>query len=519
MVRKWRWRLALVVTAALLIAGCTGGPSGSPAGTEQGSAQPRSGGTLTVLNQAETQGINPTKMGVIITTTRGEGLAGFALFGGLVFQDPATGKLEMSMAESVESTDNVTWTVTLRPGLVFSDGTPLDAAAVKFNWELHGAPGSTSFALPAVQAMAAINVVDARTLQVVLKAPNGQWPRSLATYAIDFIASPQSLMSTPDAPVGAGPFVLKEWLRDDHMTLVRNPRYFDAPRPYLDELVIRPVPDTQQRYNALVSGQGEIMHDSVDFRIAATAADAGYQVFTTTIGGGQGFVLNNARAPFNDVRARKAVQLGLDLDLLNELSQGGKANLARSFAAPGTPFYDGDTFPPTNKAEAQKLFDEVAADTGAPVRFTILTVPRTRPTAEGIQTLLSEYKNVEVSVQTMNATQSTVVQGDYDMGINGYFLADPDPSLFDGFSSTSSRNISRYSNPVVDAALVKGREASEEADRKDAYVTVDRALGEDVPFLPLWRLPSSMMSTSGVHGVSTIADGLLRVDLVWRDGP
>jgi peptide/nickel transport system substrate-binding protein len=514
MMRRWSARLALVLSCALVTAGCAAGGGGSSGG-DAPSSEPRPGGSLTLLNQAETLSINPTKMGVSITATRGEGLTGFSIFGGLVLQD-AAGNLEMSQAESLQTTDTTTWTLKLRPGLVFSDGTPFDAAAVKANWQRHGAPDSTSYSLPVVRAISALNVVDDRTLQIVLAAPNGQWPRSLASYPMNFIASPASLDATPQAPLGAGPFVLKEWVRDDHMTLVKNPKYFDAPRPYLDQLVIRPIPDTQQRYNALVSGQGQIMHDAVDFQVASAAEEAGFQVYKTAVGGALGFVFNQKRAPFNDVRVRKAVQLGVDLSLLNEIVQGGKADLATTLAAPGTAFYDPSVaFPPANRAEAQRLIDEVVAATGGPVKFSILTVPRTKSTAEGIQTLLSDLKGVEVSVNTMAAATATIVAGDYNLGITGYFFADPEPVLYDGFHTKSPRNFSGYSNPAVDAALVTGRSSGDESERKTAYATVQRGLVDEVPFLALWRVPSAMMYDKKVQGVKTITDGLVRIDQVW----
>jgi peptide/nickel transport system substrate-binding protein len=196
--------------------------------------------------------------------------------------------------------------------------------------------------------------------------------------------------------------------------------------------------------------------------------------------------------------------------------QGGKADLATTMAAPGTAFYDPSVaFPPANHAEAQRLIDEVVAATGGPVKFSILTVPRTQTTAEGIQTLLSDLKGVEVSVKTLAATSATIVAGDYDMGILGYFFADPEPVLYDGFNTKSPRNVMGYSNPAVDAALVTGRSSGDEGERKTAYSTVQRGLVNDVPFLALWRIPSASMYTSKVQGVATIADGLLRTDKVW----
>ncbi|WP_093086034.1 ABC transporter substrate-binding protein [Pseudonocardia oroxyli] len=459
--------------------------------------------------------MSPFKM-QIITATRGDGVVGFSLYGGLVLQDPATGDVSMSLAESLDSTDSLNWTLRLRPGLVFSDGTPFDAAAVKLNWERHGAPETTSSSLAQVKAIASTTVVDARTLRVTLAAPNGQWPRALAGNTINFIVSPSSIDTADTAPVGAGPFTLKEWVRDDHMTLVRNPKYFDAPRPYLDQLVVRPIPDAGQRYNGLVSGQGQIEFNSADFESLAQATEAGYTTYTSKLSGGIAFVLNNSRAPFNDVRVRRAVMLGLDVALLNDLVQGGRAEVTKTISAPGTPFYDpAIAYPATDRAQAQQLLDQVSGEKGGPVTFTILVNPQNRTTAEGIQTLLSEYRNIAVSVKVMDSTQSTVVQGDYDMGVSGNFFVDPEPKIYDSFHTGNPRNVSRYSNPTVDAALEKGRSSQDESERKAAYEIVQKGLIDDAATLSLWRIPSSLTHDDTVRDVSTIEDGVLRTDLVW----
>jgi len=514
---RLRLLLAVPLAAALFVGACGGGNSNSP-DRASGSvpSEPRSGGTLTLLNQTETRSLDPTKM-QIITSTRGDGLVGFALYGGLVLQDPATGKVSMSMAQSLDSTDSRVWTLKLRSGLRFSDGTTLDAAAVKFNWERHAAPGSTSSALTLVREIVSTEVVDPLTLRVTLDKPNGQWPRSLAGYPSNFIASPKSLTGNPDtAPVGAGPFVLKDWVRDDHMTLVRNPSYFDAPRPYLNELIIRPIPDATQRYNSLVAGQGQILYDSVDFKAMATAEKGGYKIFRTDLGGGFTFVLNTSRAPMNDVRVRQAIEFGLDRDVLNDLVNQGRANIVDTIAAPDTPFHDpAITYPKPDRGRAQRLIDQVVHDTGKPVTFTILTNPQNQSTAEAIQTLLSEIKGFKISVSTMDSTQATVVQGNYDMAPSGTFFVDPEPKLWDQFHSGSPRNVTRYSNPKVDAALDTARSSQNVDERRAAYAVVQRALIDDEPVLSLWRLPSSLVHDRTVQNLHTIEDGVLRADLVW----
>lgn len=490
----------------------------SSADTTAPAAEPVSGGTLTLLNQTEAAGLDPAMFRTSITGTRGDGAVGFALYGALVLDNPVTGEVEMSMAESVTSTDNLVWTLKLRPDLVFSDGSPLDAEAVKLNWERHAAPDSVSGAAGQVKAMTSIEVIDPLTVQVTLAKPNGQWSRTLALYAINFIAAPNSwLNGDPNtAPIGAGPFTFKEWVVDDHVTLERNPTYFDAPRPYVDELVIRPITDGPQRFNALQTGQGQISYDSINFQVFADAADAGYGVYQSPLSGGAIFLFNTARPPFDDMRVRRAIALGLDRDQLNEIAQRGQADVVTTFATEGTPFYDPDiTLPDADPAEAQRLIDEVVAEKGGPITFTILTNPQNQLNVEAIQTLLSQYDGLDITVQSVASPATEVVPGNFDMSVWGLFFIDPEPRMYDLLNSTSPGNWGKYSNAEVDAALVTGRTSQDLDERRDAYAFVQQAIADDPPFIAPWHFPSTLMYADTVQQVETFGDGVLRLDEVW----
>lgn len=511
--------------------------STAPEGTQPGGTQPDgtapatgpttvpaddavSGGSLTLLNQTEIASLDPAKLTTTITGTRGDGVVGFAIYGGLVLDDPVSGEVEMLLAESLTSDDGVVWTLKLRPGLVFSDGSPFDAEAVKLNWERHAAPDSVSAAAGSARTMTTIEVVDPVTVKVTLAQPNGQFPRTLALYGINFIAAPESwLNGNPDeAPIGAGPFVLEEFVRDDHITLARNPSYFNAPKPYLDELVVRPIPDGRQRWNALQSGQGQMAYNSVDFEVIAEAEEAGYGTYLTPLSGAAIFLLNNDRPPFDDVRMRRAVQLGLDVEQLNELVQRGRAEVAKTIAAEGTPFYDASVeLAAPDPVEAQRLIDEVVAENGGPVTFTILTNPQNQANAEGIQTLLSQYDGLQIDIQTVAAPTPDIVAGNYDMGISGLFFIDPEPRMYDRLRSGLPSNWTRYSNPAVDAALDTARASQDLAERQAAYEVVQQAIIDDVPFITLWRFPSTLMFDESVQHVNTFGDGILRIDQVWLD--
>jgi peptide/nickel transport system substrate-binding protein len=481
-------------------------------------AEPVSGGSLTLLSQTEAAGVDPALFRTSITGTRGDGAVGFALYGGLVLENPVTGEVDMSMAESVTSSDGLVWTLKLREGLVFSNGSPLDAEAVKLNWERYGAPDSTSGAAAPARAMSSIEVVDPLTVKITLAKPNGQWLRTLALYPLNFIAAPESwLNGNPDQePIGAGPFTLVEWVRDDHMTLKRNPTYFDAPRPYVDELVIRPIVDGRQRYNALQTGQGQLSYNSIDFQIFAEAEEAGFGLYQSPLSGGGIFLFNTARAPFDDVRVRRAIQLGLDRNALNDLVQRGLADVAATIAAEGTPFYEPSiALPEPDPAEAQRLIDEVVAEQGGPITFMITTNPQTQATTEGVLTLLSQYDGLEISIQSVASPATEVVPGNFDMSVWGVFFIDPEPRFYDLMHSASGGNWGKYSNPEVDAALDVARVSQDPAERAEAYAIVQQILVDEAPFIMPWRFPSMYMFDEVVQQVETFGDGVPLLDQIW----
>ncbi|TCN46255.1 extracellular solute-binding protein (family 5) [Rhodococcus sp. SMB37] len=149
---------------------------------------------------------------------------------------------------------------------MFTDGTPLDAAAVQFSWERLRDPALGSTAIRQVSQVATTEVLDETTLKVVLHDPNPSFPQGMPATSMNWIASPTALgngrTAFDEAPVGAGPFELTRWMRQGAIELERNPDYWDAPKPYLDAITIRAVADTNQRVNAITTGDADLSAES-----------------------------------------------------------------------------------------------------------------------------------------------------------------------------------------------------------------------------------------------------------------
>jgi peptide/nickel transport system substrate-binding protein len=449
-----------------------------------------------------------------------DGMRAVPLYDLLVAQNPVSGEIENQIAESLTSTDGSTWVLKIRPNVKFSDGTPYDAAAVKFNWERHQNPDNKSLLLAAVQNIESLTASDAQTLTVKLKSPNGQFPRVVARY-LGAIASPTALQA-PGAdfttkPVGAGPFLLKEWVRDDHITFVRNPTYWNAPRPYVDELVLKIIIDDDLRYKTLVSGGAQWMYESVPLNIDSAERD-GYTVLPSRLNGGYAFVFNMQKPPFNDVRARKIVQIGMDRERYTEVVDRGVGDPMDNVFREGSPFHDPALdIPKFDPKEAQRLIDEYVAATGGPLEFSIMTATLLKPQAEFFQAQFAQYDGVKINVDETNPTTygSRRLSGDYQAIANVTIPLDPEPDLWDGMHTSGIRNFGKYSDPAVDEALETGRASLDEMTRIGAYKTVLKALNDDAPRAFFTRYQLFHIYNDEVAGVETFEDIVPWFDRVW----
>lgn len=495
-------------------------PASSP--DEPAADEPHLGGTVTFLTYGELGGnFDPVRL-VVNTAVIADGTAGSLVYSALVATDPETRDVEPVLAESLTSDDGQVWTLVLKEGLTFSDGTPFDAEAVKFNWERHADEANASSARGVALSMSSIDVVDARTVQVTLTEPNMEFPRTLGQYSLTFIASPAAIESGTigEQPVGAGPFLLQEWARDDHMTFVRNDSYWDAPRPYLDEVVVRPIIDPSQRINAMTTGQGDVTFATKTADVARLV-DAGFVDYELKLNGGQSMLFNFASPLGGDVRFRTALRLAIDNERISELVHNGLAtDHALTWFTSGSPFYDESaTFAAPDLAEAQRLIDELAAENGGTVSFTLVAGLPNREIADAIQAQLSMLDNLDVQISAIDTgahVQQVNVQRDYVVALGNSFNLDPEPRTRDFFTTGNPRNYTNYSDPAMDAALEAGRNAGSLEARRAAYKTVEQLINEQNAMVVVSRSDHHIVyDGERLQNMRFLEDGVVQWDSVW----
>ncbi|MEU6644429.1 ABC transporter substrate-binding protein [Saccharomonospora sp. NPDC046836] len=517
MIRKGRFLAATVTcVAAAAMAGCSGPTAGSP---EEPVGDPVAGGTAHILMITEPRALDPAVMSNVWALNA---VLGNALYGTLLTNDENTGEIHYEMAESFTTEDNgVTFELMLRQGLTFSDGSPLDAEAVKFNWDRLRDPVTGSTAIRDAALIASTEVVDARTLEVTLRTPVPNYAQAVVANQLNWIASPKALQAGPQAfdanPVGAGPFTLKSWTRQDRIELVRNPGYWDAPKPYLDAITLRAAPDTTQRLNTLTSGGADVAVET-NWSSIATARERGVSADVQPLGGGQGLSMNMRRAPFNDERARKAVAAALDLKAIDLAVYNGKGEIPATLFVESSPFYSDFQLTTQDKATAQRLFDELAAE-GKKVSFTFTSypTPEAKGAAESVQAQLSAFDNVDVSVQTVDfgGMPRIYAEHDFDMIISSSLLLDPEPQLWTNFHGQSPANMSGVDDEQLNEALQAGRTSTSVAERKAAYQVVQERLSALVPTIFYTRASPSVLAAENVHGVVQYGFGSLLPEELW----
>src|SRR5438105_10441108 len=246
------WVRGLACAAlALAIAACFAGNA---------SAQ-KQGGSITVGLELDIPGLDPLKVGVYDTAAE---TAAALIFDTLTTLDD-TGRAVPKLAESwTHSDDYKIWTYKLRPGVKFHDGTPFNAQAVAFNLARQKDPNNHCRCAFYIQGTEKVEALDDLTVVFHLRDPAVDHPSVIAPSAVNNpIHSSAAMQKLGDDynrnPVGTGPFVLKPWLAGDRLVLERNPDYWNPALPYLDRVVLRPLPDAQARYASLRSGESDLV--------------------------------------------------------------------------------------------------------------------------------------------------------------------------------------------------------------------------------------------------------------------
>lgn len=399
---------------------------------------------------------------------------------------PVGGTLQPLLLQSLtESADRLSWMLVVRDGVKFQDGTPFDAAAVKFNLDRQQA---SPYNGPSINLITNTDVVDPKTVKVTLKQPWTGFPAALST-VVGIMASPASLADTTKAarnPVGTGPFQFTEWVSGDHISVKKFDGYWGAQGALVDSIVFKFVPDETARYTALKAGDLDAIATTT-VTTSKQAASEGYPVISAPPSGYGLLLLNTTKAPLDDIRVRQALNIGWDRDAIAKAFNGDDtAHAGFGPYPPGNKWYVAPTTVPSyDAAKAKALIKEY----GKAVKIKLLIPSGNQTTIDSLNSMAQNWNdegmNVTVEqVPDLTTYVTTVISGNYQMAgwINGLSI-DPDGSYFNQFHTGGSGNFEHYSSPALDALLDQGRISTDEAQRMNVYGQAQQILRNDVPVI------------------------------------
>jgi peptide/nickel transport system substrate-binding protein len=506
---------AITAISSLLLIGCSPGPSTS----SDNAGDPVSGGQLVMAREADASTLMPAD------ATDNESIWTVEeIYDTLVIPSADGEKLNPSLATAwVQSEDKLSWTFTLKPGLTFSDGSPLTSADVKFSLEAASDPELPSGFLN--ERIAAVEAPSPETVVVKTKSAWSPLPSVLALYANSIVPENYGGLTREEfakAPVGSGPFKVKNWIRGQQLELVRNTAYWGKDRPYLDGVTFVTVPDANTRATQLQGGQITVNEAPAASSFAALASTPGLKASAFDSSLTSFLTLNNTRAPFNDAHVRRAVAFAIDREAILKAAYFGQGAAAGSFLSPAYWAYDagvkGRQF---SLDEAKKEMAKSSQPKGFAVNILVTSGNATQLTiAQILQSELAEI-GITVSINQMEpaAQRAARKSMDYDMSISVATtdITDPDEMVrFIAVQAGGSNALyTGYVDQEVSELATKAAELSDQAERVKIYSTIQQEVDEDQPMVPLFYLPALYSYSDTVHGFQPSITGNYNLVNTW----
>jgi len=499
--------LGPVLAVALAALAACSSPAGSTAGTS--SSKPVHGGSLVVAIDAQPTGFDPV--------TADDPSPGAASVSNEIFSTltapTATGAYAPYLAKSITgNADDSVWTITLRPGMEFADGTPINAAAIQYNLARVEASGG------GFTEVKSFKVTSPLTLVVTMKAPWAAFPAALSGQP-GWIASPTALKSEGKGfatkPVGSGPYELQSWSQGNQIVLVRNPHFWRKGLPYISKVTYKIITDSSARLSALQAGNVDAAEVQPSQAIAAGVNSNSSQYQWQYLANGVDLVyFNTGVAPLNNLTARQAVIAATDRTALIKSVWQNVGGVANSPIPSNNPFYTPVSAPVFDLAHAKQLVAQYKQQTGKPLTLTLSS--SNDPTQElEAQALQSMWQAAGITVklaapQEAGTYSETVVGKKFQAAIFGFPpILDPDQWYTLIWTPQGVLNVANYKNPAIGAALLKGSSDPSLSARKADYAIVNNQLASQAYTLFLHVSVNEFAVRSSVHGLNslTLPDG------------
>jgi peptide/nickel transport system substrate-binding protein len=419
------------------------------------------------------------------------------------------------------------YTLKLRDGVKFHDGTEFNADAVKFNFDrwrdtknpYHKGGGSetSEFSYYSGQfggfdddsVIESVDVVDEYTVRFSLKEPQGPFTRNL-TMSPFAIASPTAIKKNVDdfwqEPVGTVPYKCVTWERNSQVRVKANDNWWgsDLPAsqgyggPHLKQVIIKSIPDNTQRVAALTGNQLNGADGLVPDDVPTIEQQEGFKLVfrpPNTVGY---LAMNNEKAPFDDPQVRQAFNYAINIPQIVESVLRGTGEVASNYMPSLLPFFNKSIKPyPYDPDKAKQMLKDAGA-ANLKTELWYMPIPRPyMPDAKSVaQVMQQNLEKVGVSAKLVTYEWATYLtktnSGEHTTCLLGWTGDNGDPDNFlnvllnsASATETDALNVAYYKNPEVDKLLEKGQTTVDEGVRRDAYYKAQEIMHQDAPWVPI----------------------------------
>jgi len=549
--RRRFWAVALIAAFALIAAACGGTATTTTTaapGTTAATTTTAAPGTTAATTTTAASGMKTIIIGTTDTIASLDPADAYATRDWELIKNTGEGLMKwvpgtadelvpgLATAAPTVSDDGLTYTVTLKDGIKFGDGTDLTAQvyADSINRVLTIGPDcpngvADALVTPYVQS---VEAPDANTVVFHLKQPVAYFPELLATGPY-IPADPNIFPATecvlfPPAPIyGVGPWYISQYTQKEQVVLEPNPNYTGEYKPQVDQIIVKYFSDPQTMSLALQNGEIDVAWRFLGTELISELQDVPNLTVGTINGGAIRYlIINHTMAPFDDDNVRKAVASIIDRDAISDTVYGGQVSPLYSQVPPGflgaNEAFDNQYQSP-NMQEAQDYLTAAGYSADSPLEIQLYYPPEHygASTAQWMQVIQQQLEStgmIKVTLESVEwSTYVTSLTGGeaYPAGVLGWFFDYPDPSNYlepfvynggEGTNVTEKAEGSPTGVGIDDKAqqlvdlLVQAASETDSAKRADLYGQAQDIYADLVVTLPLFFEPEHVVFADYIHG-------------------
>jgi glutathione transport system substrate-binding protein len=432
---------------------------------------------------------------------------------------------------STVSADGLTYTIVLRKGVKFQDGTDFKADAVKVNFDRVTNPANKLKRYNLFEVIARTDVVNDYTVKITLKKPFSAF--------INVLAHPSAAMISPTAlakwgkeiatnPVGTGPFKFVEWKQTDYLKVAKNPAYWKKGLPHVDTLTFRPVADNNARAAIVETGEAQfaypVPYEQAEILKSKPALEvvSGPGIFARFI------ALNTRKKPFDNLKVRQAVNYAINKEALVKVAFAGYASPAEGVIPPGVDSHYKTGPWPYDLAKAKALLAEAGYPNGFDIElWSIYTHTTARKVTEFVQQQLSQV-GIRAKITLLETGQRIEKVENLQKPDDAQWQA-----IYGGWSSSTGEadwalrpllasesfpprlyNLAYYKNDKVDAGIQRALGQTDRAAKAATYREVQEQIWADAPWIFLVTERTLSVHNKDLSGFYVQPDGAFNFEEV-----